>query len=368
VSEPLFGADEERNLVDCVRSGWLSSEGPYVAKLEALCAEQCLVKEGVAVCNGTAALQIALKCLPLEPGDEVIMPAFTIISCATAVIEAGAVPVLVDCEPWIWTMDVGAIEAKITHKTKAIMAVHMYGHPVDMDPVLKIASKHGLYVIEDCAEGHGSRYKGRQCGGLSDISILSFYANKLVTTGEGGMVLTSNPAFADRARSLRNLCFREDRRFIHDEIGHNYRMSNLQAAVGVAQMARLESFVGRKREMALLYDELLSGLPLSLPYEMAWARSNYWMYAIVLDDIGMDADRFMSELRKREVDSRPFFIGMHEQPVFKSMGLFKNEAYPMCETISRLGLYLPSGQAITDDQIRRSAEAVADVFSAHQLK
>ena len=213
VSEPILGKKEEENVIDCIRSGWISSEGKYVAKFEESCANYCGVTEGVAMSSGTAALKVAVECLGLDKGDEIIMPAFTIISCAIAVIEAGLVPVLIDSDPVTWTMNTDDIEPKITSKTKAIMPVHIYGHPVEMDPLWKLSQQYGLYVIEDAAEAHGAEYKGKKCGGIADIGVLSFYANKLVSTGEGGMVLTNNPEFADKARSLRNLCFKPEKRF-----------------------------------------------------------------------------------------------------------------------------------------------------------
>jgi len=363
VSEPVIGELEEELVLDCLRTGWLSSEGKYVREFETACAAYSGMDEGVSVCNGTAALKVSVACLPLEAGDEIIMPSFTIISCAIAILEAGAVPVLVDCDPVTWTMNVADIEAQITPKTRAIMAVHIYGHPVDMDPVLEIAEKYRLWVIEDAAESHGGEYKGRKCGGLGDIGILSFYANKMVTTGEGGMVMTSHPKFAKRARSLRNMCFREGERFSHTEIGHNYRLSNIQAAVGLGQLKQIETFVRRKREMAEIYECKLKKLPLHLPVEKEWARNVYWMYGIVLhESVEMDAHEFARMLMKRGIQTRPFFMGMHEQPVFRDMGLFKNTNCPEAERLYRKGLYLPSGQAITDRQIKQVCDAIYSIF------
>ena len=364
VSEPLFGKIEENNLIECIRTGWISSEGPFVEEFEETCARYCQVKEGIAVSSGTAALQVALRALSLNKGDEVIMPSFTIISCVIAIIEAGATPVLVDCEPETWTMDVEQVYKKITPRTKAIMAVHIYGHPVNMDPLLILAKEHNLYVIEYAAEAHGAEYKGKKCGSLSDISILSFYANKLVTTGEGGMVLTNNQEFAEKARLLRNMYFIPEKRFYHTEIGHNYRMTNLQAAVGVAQMARLDEFVERKRLMAALYNELLLDLPIQLPVEKKWAKNIYWMYGIVLNnEVSLNADQCMQKLLEKGIQTRPFFIGMHKQPIFYEMGLFNNETFPICQRISRQGFYLPSGQAITDQQISFVAQELRAILS-----
>ena len=253
VNEPVLGQEEKELLCECINSGWISSEGPFVKQFENSMASRLGRKYGVAVCNGSAALDAAVAALELEPGDEVILPALTIISCAAAVLRAGAVPVLVDCDCHTWNMDVDQIEARITARTKAIMAVHLYGLPVDMDPVLKLADKHGLKIIEDAAEAIGQDYRGRPCGSFGDLSILSFYPNKHVTTGEGGMVLTDDGALADRCRALRNLCFQPQKRFVHEELGWNFRMSNLQAALGIAQLGRLDQSVRKKRQMGRRY-------------------------------------------------------------------------------------------------------------------
>jgi len=363
VSDPVFGQEEEDNLVDCIRTKWVSSEGKYVKSLEALCAEYSGVTDGISVSSGTSALQVAVQSLDLPANSEVIVPSFTIISCVLAIIEAGLVPVLVDSDPVTWCMDTASIEGKITDRTSAIMVVHMYGHPVDMDVVDGLAKKYSLKTIEDAAEAHGAEYKGRKCGGLADVSILSFYANKLITTGEGGMVLTNDPAVAERARMLRNLCFVPNPRFLHSQIGHNYRMSNLQAAVGVAQIKRLDQFVDRKQKMAALYHEGLKDLPIQLPIELDWAKNNYWMYSVVLDDeVPLDVETCRARLREKGVDTRTFFIGMHEQPIFKEMGYFEGEQYPVCERITRRGFYLPSGQAITDEQIQTVIDAMVEVL------
>ncbi len=361
----LQGGNEKDYVLDCIETDWISSEGAYVKKFEEAWADYCSMSEGIAVSSGTAALHVAVKCLALEAGDEIIVPSFTIISCATAILDAGAKPVLVDCTDDTWTMDTEAIEEKITPRTRAIMVVHIYGHPVDMDPVHALAQKHDLYVIEDAAEAHGGEYRGRRCGGLSDISIFSFYANKIITTGEGGMVLTDNAEFAARARSLRNLCFKTERRFLHTEIGFAYRMTNIQAAIGLAQTERVETFVDKKRQVARIYDESLGDLAgLQLPVEKDWAKNVYWMYAVVLaDDLGLAADEVSRELRARNIDTRPFFLGLHEQPVLNDLGLFGGEAYPVTERISRQGFYLPSGLQLTQPQQDTVCRALRDILN-----
>jgi perosamine synthetase len=369
VNEPLLGATESEYVAECLRTGWISSAGRFIDEFEQKWAAYCGRRYGIAVSNGTTALQLAVACLDLAPGDEVIMPTFTIVSCAQAVTYNGGTPVLVDSEPKTWCMDVAQIEEKITRRTRAIMPVHIYGHPVDMDTVMSLAEKHGLDVIEDAAEAHGAEYLSRResdgpvwrrCGNFGSMSCFSFYANKLVTTGEGGMVVTDDPALADRLRALRNLCFQQQRRFYHDALGFNFRLTNVQAAMGVAQMQRMEEIICRKRWMAGEYRRRLEALPcLQLPGEESWARNVYWMYAMVLtNDTPIDASEFATKLHELGVETRPFFLGMHEQPVFHKQGLFLNDRYPVAETIARRGLYLPSGLALTEGQLSAVCDAV----------
>jgi perosamine synthetase len=368
VNEPFLGDKELEYVTECIRSGWISSEGRFISEFEERWAGYCGMKHGVAVSNGTVALQAAVACLDLQPEDEVIMPAFTIISCAQAVIYNGGVPVLVDAEPRTWCMDVSEIEARITPRTRAIMPVHIYGHPVDMGPVLELARKYNLIVIEDAAEAHGAEYKGRKCGGMGDMSCFSFYANKIITTGEGGMVLTNSEGYADKLRSLRNLCFRKEKRFYHTELGYNFRLTNVQAAIGLGQLERIEGLVQRKRQIGRTYTGLLGDIPgLQLPVEEPWAKNVYWMYGIVLDEnTGVDAATFAKQLTEVGVMTRPFFVGMHEQPVFRKTGLFRNESYPVCERISRQGLYLPSGMTLTDRQIQMTCDALRGILTGRK--
>ena len=353
VNEPLFGIREKELLTQCIDTGWVSSEGPFVKQFEESMSSYIGVEYGIAVCNGTAALETALYAAGIEKGDEVIMPTFTIISCAIAVLRLGAIPVLVDIGPDTWNMDVTQIEAKITKRTRAIMPVHIYGHPVDMDPVLEIAKKYNLTVVEDAAEVHGAEYKGKKAGSIGHIAIFSFYANKIINTGEGGMVVTNNRVMDERARSYSNLCFKTSRRFYHTEMGYNFRMTNLQAAIGVAQMERIEESVSFKRRMGDYYRERLSRIPgLRFPLESPWAKTVYWMYAIELDgSSGIQAVEMMEKLRSHGIGSRPFFLGLHEQPVFHDRGLFVGEQYPIAERASRYGLYLPSGMTLTKSQV-----------------
>jgi perosamine synthetase len=365
VNEPLLDGNEERYLVECIRTGWISSEGPFVARFEEQFAARAGRRHGIAVANGSVALDVAVVALGLGPGDEVIMPTSTIISCAAAIVRAGAKPVLVDCQPDTWNMSVADIESRITVRTKAIMVVHIFGLPVDMDPVLAVAGKHGLKVIEDAAEVIGQTYRGKACGSFGDVSTFSFYPNKHVTTGEGGMVLTDDPALAERCRSLRNLCFQPQQRFLHDELGWNFRLSNLQAALGVAQLERLDRAITIKRRMGARYTELLSGTRgLHLPVaRMPYADNIYWVYGLVLDEgVPFDAREAMARLGKAGIGTRPFFWPMHEQPVFRRMGLFSGEKYPAAERVARRGFYIPSGMALSDAQLERSAAAVRDIL------
>lgn len=294
------------------------------------------------------------------------MPSFTIISCIGQIVRSGAKPVLVDSDPLTWNMDVSQIEAKITARTKAIMVVHIFGLPVDIDPILDIAHRHGLRVLEDAAQMHGQTYKGQLCGSFGDISTFSFYPNKHITTGEGGMIVTNDDRLAEDCRSLRNLCFQPHKRFVHERLGWNLRMTNMQAALGVAQLERLDEFVARKRRMGARYTELLSGLRgVQLPLSRTdYAENIYWVYGLVLDEsIGFDAEEAMSRLAAKGVGTRPFFYPMHQQPVLRKMGLFESVSLPVAERLYKQGFYIPSGMALTDDQILRVAEAVREVLA-----
>jgi perosamine synthetase len=365
VNEPLFEGNEKKYLTQCIDTGWISSEGPFVKQFENQLAAHVRRKHGIAVSNGSVALEAAIVALGIGEGDEVILPTFTIISCAVAIVRAGALPVLVDCEPDTWNMDVNQIEEKITPKTKAIMMVHIYGLPVDMTLVLALAEKYGLSIIEDAAEMIGQTYKGRACGSFGTISTFSFYPNKHITSGEGGMLLTDDDSLAERCRSLRNLCFQTQKRFVHKELGWNWRLSNLQAAVGVAQLERLDKLVARKCLMGQRYTELLSDIPeLQLPVPKTdYADNIYWVYGLVLrNEVPFDAQELMQRLKQYQIGTRPFFWPMHEQPVFQKKGLFVGESYPIAEKIARRGFYIPSGVALTEEQIERIANTLHHVI------
>jgi perosamine synthetase len=371
VAEPALSQEDIARANDCFATGWISSAGKYIEEFEQRWAAYCGMPYGVAVSNGSVALDVALRLLSLTPGDEVIMPSFTIISCAQAITAVGGIPVLVDSESAAWQMDVSQIESKITSRTKAIMVVHIYGHPVDMDPILEICKKHNLKLIEDAAEVHGARYKGRLCGSFGDIVTFSFFANKLITTGEGGMILLKDEELARRARSQRNLCFQPKRRFLHDELGNNFRLTNVQAALGVGQVARIEEIVDRKRAIAHRYKEILGDIPgVQQHGEMPWGKNVYWIYGLLLDErYGADCRAVMEDLAQRGVETRPFFLGMHEQPVFKKMGLFcDGERYPVAERLARHGFYIPSGLTITDEQIVYVAKNLTEALQAKNVE
>lgn len=368
VNEPLLDGNERKYLLQCLDTGWISSEGPFIKQFEDRFAARVQREFAIAVSNGSAALDAAVAALDLQPGDEVILPSFTIISCAAAIVRAGAVPVVVDCDPLTFNMDVGGAARRIGPRTKAIMVVHLYGLPVDMDPLLALARRHGLKVIEDAAEMHGQTYRGRPCGSFGDISTFSFYPNKHITTGEGGMIVTNDRALAERCRSLRNLCFKPEQRFVHEELGWNLRMTNLQAALGLAQLERLDEFVARKRRMGQRYTALLEGTPgLQLPLARTPDADNiYWVYPLVLtDDVPVDAKAVMKRLGERGIGTRPFFWPMHEQPVFTKTRLFAFESHPVSERIARRGFYIPSGMALTEAQIDECAQTLREVM--HEL-
>lgn len=365
VNEPILNGNEKKYLCECIDSGWISSEGPFVREFEQKMSTTVERKYGIAVSNGTAALEVAAQALGIQAGDEVIMPTFTIISCAMAVTKLGAVPVLVDSDLSTWNMKVEEIEDKITDKTKAIMVVHLYGLPVEMDSILDLAKEYDLKVIEDAAEMHGQTYNGKPCGSFGDISTFSFYPNKHVTTGEGGMIVTDDEELAERCRSLRNLCFRKDVRYVHEEISDNYRFTNLQAAVGLAQLERLDEFIKRKRAMGKYYTEALRRVDaLRLPIEKTdYADNIYWVYGLVLDrHIQADNKVVQEILARRGIGTRTFFWCMHEQPVYKKAGLFHNESYPNAEYLARRGFYIPSGLAMTESQMERVVNEVKSVI------
>jgi len=366
VCEPLLGGREAEYVRDCLDTSWISSAGTYLARFEAGFARYCGCEHGVTTTSGTTALHLAVAARGLGPGDEIIMPTFTIAATVFAALYAGATPVLVDADPDTWTMRVDDIAAKVGPRTRAILPVHIYGHPCDMDPIRELARRHDLWVLEDAAEVHGAEYKGKKCGSLGDAACFSFYANKIISTGEGGMVVTNDGAFAERCRSLKNLAFNRDRRFLHDAVGFNYRMTNLQAALGVAQLEKVDDYVALRRQHGARYTALLRGVEgLRLPVERPWARNVYWMYGVVVEDgFGCSRDDLMAGLAERGVETRTFFIPMHEQPVLHQRELFRNQHFPVASDLGRRGLYLPSSTGLTEEDLAYVVDAVRDVQRA----
>lgn len=366
VNVPLLNGNEKKYLCECIDSGWVSSEGPFVKKFEKGMADYTGRKYGIAVSSGTAALETAIQALELPRGSEVILPAFTIISCAQAIVKAGLVPVVVDCREDTWNMDAERIEEKISPKTSAIMAVHIYGITTDMDVILQLAHKYGLKVIEDAAQAHGQTYKGKSCGSFGDVSVFSFYPNKLITCGEGGMVMTDDEKLAYRCRSIRNLCFLPERRFFHEELGENFRMTNMQAAIGYAQLEKIQEAVIQKRKIGKFYRDHLqeAGKILRQPMERTEYCDNiYWVYGIVLENTKMDAKEAMEILSAYGIGTRPFFYPIHKQPVFLKMGLFQDQPKcPVSEKIAEKGFYIPSGLGLTDGEMERVVRIMLKEF------
>jgi perosamine synthetase len=352
VNTPIFTGNEKKYLAECIDSGWVSSDGPFVERFENGLSSYVNRKYGISCSSGTAALEIALAALAIGPGDEVIMPSHTIISCAQAVTKLGAIPVLVDSELDTWNMDVDKISEHITSATKAIMLVHLYGLPANVDAVLETAKFHNLYVIEDAAEMLGQKYKEDRCGSFGDISCFSFYPNKHITTGEGGMCVTNDKLLSEKCKSLRNLCFSKPR-FIHEDIGWNYRMTNLQAAVGLAQLEKINFHIARKREVGHLYNQyLVPASDYTTPLKSTdYAENIYWVYGILLANNSPDAIDLINYLGQHKVGSRPFFYPIHKQPVYNNANLFLGQRLINSELLARKGFYIPSGLGTSDEDI-----------------
>lgn len=359
ISEPCLNGNEAKYLLDCVQTGWVSSLGKYISTFEDEFAAFCGVKHGIAVSNGTVALHLALAALGIGDGDEVIVPTLTFIATANAVHYTNAKVVFADCEPETWNISPKDIERKITPRTKAIIPVHLYGHPADMDPILAIAQKYNLFVIEDAAEAHGALYKGKRVGSLGKMGTFSFYGNKIITTGEGGLITTDDDELDRHLRFLRDHAMSTDKRYWHTEVGFNYRMTNLQAALGVAQMERVEEFIERKRQIAKRYMAGLSGLSnITLPPEASWAKNVYWMFSILLNpQFPLSRDEFITKLKTAGVDNRPFFYPIHEMPPYAGT----KEVFPIAEDLSKRGLNLPSAVTLTENEIDTICEIIRDL-------
>jgi perosamine synthetase len=361
VFAPWLSENARRYVLDCLDTGWISSLGEYVTRFEREFARFCEVEHAVATSNGTTALHLALATLEVGPGHEVLVPDLTFVATANVVRYTGATPVLVDADPVTWTMDPADARRKVTARTRALIPVHLYGHPCDMDPLLDLARAHGLSVVEDAAEAHGARYHGRRVGGLGHLAAFSFYGNKIVTTGEGGMLVTRDPALAERAAFLRDHAMDPRRRYYHPEVGFNYRMTNIQAAIGCAQLEAIEAILTRRKALAAAYEAGLAGLPgLTRPPAAPWAESVYWMYSVLVEPaFGLDRDAVRDGLRARDIDSRPFFVPLHELPPHRpSPGA---GSFPVATRLARTGLNLPSGTGLEPAEIGAVCAALRDL-------
>lgn len=352
-----MGEKELENLRKCIQTNWVSSLGNFVSEFESEFSRYCGVKSGIATNSGTTALHLALEALGIGKGDEVVIPTFTMIATAFAVSYTGAKLVLVDSEPETWNIDLDEVQRKVSDKTKAIIVVHTYGHPVDMDPILGLQEQEGIAIVEDAAEAHGAEYKGRKTGGIGRVGCFSLYGNKIITTGDGGMVVTDDHDLAERTRELRHFACIGDTHFLHQRIAFNYKMSNLQAAVGVAQMERLEGLIEIRRSNAKKYNDLLEDIGgLTLPPEAEWAKNVYWMYSVLVeDDFGISRDRMIQELEKLGIETRAFFVPIHTQPCYKEL---QNDRFQIADELSRKGINLPSGSKLTEEQIEYVAESI----------
>ncbi len=363
VFEPIIGDEEIELVTDALKKGEISgSFGNYIPEFEKKFAEYCGAEYGIAVTSGTTALHLAVQAAGIGKGDEVLVSASTNIATALACYHNGAVPIAVDSENITWNLDLQKIEQLITPKTKAIIPVHLFGHPVDMDELMNIADKFSLTVIEDCAESHGATVRGKKTGIFGDMGCFSFYANKIITTGEGGMIVTNNAELAEKLRSLRNLAFTKPR-FYHYETGHNFRMTGYQAAMGLAQLKKIDTFIDAKRRISALYTERLSEIKgIQTPAEMPWAKNVYWMYAIVIkEEFGKSRDELMSILYNAGIETRTFFCPMNIQPCFMDMEGWRTIECPIAENLWQTGLYLPSGCTLSDEQIDFICETIRKV-------
>jgi perosamine synthetase len=358
VFAPWLAENARRYVLDCIDTGWISSLGAYVGRFEADFARFCEAEHAVATSNGTTALHLALAALGIGPGDEVLVPDLTFVASANAVRYTGAAPVLVDVDPRTWTLDPADAGRKVGARTRAIVVVHLYGHPADLDPLLDLARRHDLRVVEDAAEAHGARYKGRRVGAIGDVGAFSFYGNKLITTGEGGMLVTNDRALAERAAFLRDHAMDPNRHYYHPEVGFNYRIANLQAAIGCAQLEQAESILDRRKTIATAYEAGLADIPgLTHPPLMPWAESVYWMYSVLVEPaFGLDRDAVRTALRARGIDTRPFFVPLHELPPYRN-----DRPFPVATRLAGAGINLPSGTALTVEEIALVCQALREL-------
>lgn len=362
VAAPALVGNEKKYVMDCLDTTWISSNGKYIEKFETEFADFCGVKHALSCANGTVALHLALLALGIGPGDEVIVPTFTYVATANAVMYCGAKPVFIDSEPQTWNLDPSLIENLVTPRTKAIIVVHLYGHPVDMDPVMKTARKHGIFVVEDAAEAHGAKYKGKRVGSLGDIGTFSFYGNKIITTGEGGMVVTQDDKLAARVRQTKGQGMDPHRRYWFPMIGYNYRMTNIEAAIGLAQLEKIDWHISRRREIITHYMNCLINVSeIHFQPEITWAQNVYWLTSIKLSDHSpISRDDLMKELFDFGIETRPFFYPLHTLPIYYD---FANENhFPVAEQIASQGLNLPSSATLSDDDIDYVCDSIINIF------
>lgn len=369
VCEPFLNGNETKYVMDAVSTGWISSSGSYVTKFEEAFANYCGVKHGIAVCNGTVAIHLALTALGIGKGDEVIIPSFTMIATAFAVCYVGAMPVFVDADKDTWNIDVNRIEEKITSKTKAIIPVHVFGNPCNMDPIIDIAKRHNLYIIEDAAEAHGATYKGRKVGSFSDVAAFSFFANKNVTTGEGGMCVTDDEGYAKLCRYYKNVCFNINgsRDYLHQDIGFNYRMSNIHAAIGLAQTEKADEYKRMRMDNHALYKKYLADVPGILFQKDEEESENVgWMNTIVLEPekYGRTRDELIAHLKENGIDTRLLFKSMHIQPSLQKYGCDCSGDYPVTGYLSENGFYLPSASNLPEEDIAYICDIIKNFYMA----
>lgn len=380
VCKPWLPGNERKYVLDTIDTNWISSAGSYIKRFEEGFANFCGVEYAVCCSSGFAALHLACAALGLKEGDEVIVPTFTMIACTNAIILTGAKPVFVDSDKETYNINADKIEEKITKNTKAIMVVHIYGHPCDMDKIMKIAKRHNLYVIEDCAEAHGAEYKGKKVGSFGDVGCFSFYSNKILTTGEGGMCVTNDPKLEEEISALKAHYLKSGRssgtgylkstaqKFVHEKVGFNYRMTNIQAAIGLAQVENAKMLVEARRSVGIRYNKQLKGIKgLILPVERDYAKNVYWMYGVVLsDEIKLTKEEVIQKLEEKGIDTRSFFVPLHLQPAYTNRTVKNspdcNGKFPIAEKIGERGFYLPSSSNITDEDIKQVSEALKEIL------
>lgn len=357
VYQPSLQGNEKKYVEECLDTTWISSKGKYVNKFEENFANYIGVDYATGVCNGTVAVHLALLALGIGPGDEVIVPTFTYIASVNPIRQLGAIPVFVDSLEDTWQMDPDNVKRKITSATKAIMVVHLYGHPCDMDPIMQIARENDLFVIEDCAEAIGSEYKGKKCGSFGDIAAFSFFGNKTITCGEGGMVITNDATLYDRASRLKGQGLARDREYWHDIVGYNYRMTNIQAAIGLAQFEQIQTFIDKKQEVARYYQENLSDLPIKMHIAVGNVFHTYWMNSILVNKIA-ERDSLRTFMKERGIETRPTFYPVHTMPMYAE----KYQRHKVAENIALRGINIPSFPNLQKEQLEYICDTIKEFY------